>query len=91
MPAGRKAKWAAARCCAGRAICSGDALKQATSLQHFGLNAEEAEAMAKAVVDAEAKLDPALVAQFATFDGVVMMDGEGHHPPVEGHGAGHKN
>jgi len=47
--------------------------------------------MAKAVVDAEAKLDPALVAQFATFDGVVMMDGEGHHPPVEGHGAGHKN
>lgn len=72
-------------------LCSGDALKEAKSLQHFGLNAEEAEAMAKAVVDAEAKLDPALVAKFATFDGVVMMDGEGHHPPVEGHGTEHKS
>ena len=71
-------------------LCSGDALKEAKSLQHFGLTAEEAEAMAKAVVEAEAKLDPALVAKFATFDGVVMMDAEGHHPPVEGHGEGHK-
>lgn len=72
-------------------LCSGDALKEAKSLQHFGLDAGEAEAMAKAVTDAEAKLDPALVAKFATFDGVVMMDGEGHHPPAEGHGGEHKS
>lgn len=67
-------------------LCSGDALKEAKSLQQFGLSAEEAEAMANAVVEAEAKLDPALVARFATFDGVVMMDGDGNHPPADGHG-----
>ena len=72
-------------------LCSGDALKEAKSLQHFGLSAEEAEAMAKAVVEAEAKLDPVLVAKFATFDGVVMMDSEGNHPPAEGHGGEHKS
>lgn len=72
-------------------LCSGDALKEAKSLQHFGLNAEEADVMAKAVVDAETKLDPALVAKFATFDGAVMMNGEGHHPPVEVQGSEHKS
>lgn len=71
-------------------LCSGDALKQAKSLQHFGLDADEAEAMAKSVIEAEAKLDPALVAKFATFDGVVMMDGDGQHPATEGHGDQHK-
>jgi len=72
-------------------LCSGDALKEAKSLQHFGLSAEEADAMAKAVIEAEAKLDPVQVAKYSTFDGVVMMDGEDHHPPVEGHGTEHKS
>lgn len=69
-------------------LCGGDALKEAKSLQHFGLNAEEADAMAKAVVEAEAKLDPAVVAKFSTFDGVMIMDEDGHHPPVDGQGDG---
>ncbi|WP_187968087.1 copper uptake system-associated protein [Aquibium microcysteis] len=69
-------------------LCSGDALKEAASLTHFGLSQTEASAMAAAIAEAEAKLDPALVAKFSTFDGVVMMDEEGHHPPV--HGGGHK-
>ena len=70
-------------------LCSGEALKEAKALQHFGLTPEEADAMARAVVDAESKLDPALVAKFSTFDGVVMMDAEGNHPPADGHGAAH--
>lgn len=70
-------------------LCSGDALREAKSLQQFGLTPEEAEATARAVVDAEAKLDPALVAKFSTFDGVVMMDEGGHHPPA--HGSDHKS
>lgn len=70
-------------------LCSGDALKEATSLQHFGLSAKEADAMAKAVAGAEAKLDPVLVAKFSTFDGVMMMDEDGHHPPTTTHGDGH--
>lgn len=72
-------------------LCSGDALKNPKSLQSFGLSAEEAEAMAKAVVEAEGKVDPALVAKFATFDGVVMMDSKGSHPSAVGHGSQHKN
>lgn len=51
-------------------LCSGDALKEAKSLQQSGLSAKDADTMAKAVTDAEAKLDPALVAKFSTFDGM---------------------
>lgn len=69
-------------------LCSGDALKEARSLQQLGLNAEEADIMATAVVEAEAKLDSRLVAKFSTFDGIMMMDEEGHHPPVNGQHSG---
>lgn len=68
-------------------LCSGDALKEARALQQFGLTAEQAEAMAGAVAAAEAKLDPTLVEKFSRFDGVVMMDADGNHPPVDGHGS----
>ncbi|CAH1689473.1 hypothetical protein [Chelatococcus asaccharovorans] len=44
--------------------------------------------MATAVVEAEAKLDSRLVAKFSTFDGIMMMDEEGHHPPVNGQHSG---
>lgn len=65
-------------------LCSGDALKEAKSLQHFGLSAGEAASMAAAVVAAEAKIDASVIAKFSTFDGVMMMDGDGNHP-FEGH------
>jgi len=67
-------------------LCSGDALKEAAALERFGLAPAEAEAMAAAVVAAEAGMDPAIVAKFASFDGVVMMGEDGSHPPAEGHG-----
>lgn len=70
-------------------LCSGDALTEAKSLQQFGLTAEQAEAMAVAVVTAEARLDPSLVQKFSRFDGVMMMQADGSHPPVDGHGGGH--
>lgn len=70
-------------------LCSGDALKEATSLQQFGLTAEQAETMAAAVVIAEARLDPSVVQKFSRFDGVMMMQADGSHPPVGGHGDGH--
>ncbi|MFN3546912.1 MAG: copper uptake system-associated protein [Mesorhizobium sp.] len=69
-------------------LCSGDALKQAAALMHFGLNETEAADMAAAIAKAEADVDPALLAKFSSFDGVVMMDEEGHHPPA--HGSDHK-
>mgnify|MGYP001129383678 CR=1 FL=1 len=70
-------------------LCSGDALRDPKALQTFGLPAAQADTLANAVVAAEAKLDPALLAKFASFDGVVMMDGNGQHPPAGDHGAGH--
>ena len=54
-------------------LCGGDTLKEAKLLQQFGLNAGEAESLVKAIVDAETQLDPALVAKFSTFDGIVMI------------------
>ena len=70
-------------------LCSGDALREAGSLERFGLTPDEAAAMAAAVVAGEADMDPAVVEKFSRFDGTVMMDEEGHHPPAGGHGAGH--
>lgn len=72
-------------------LCSGDALKGALALSQFGLTDEQAEAMAVAVVSAEAELDPSLVEKFARFDGLVMMEADGSHPPVhdQHHGHGH--
>ena len=70
-------------------LCSGDALKEAASLRTFGLSEADAEALATAVVAAEAGIDPALVAKFSAFDGVVMMSSDGSHPPAEGHGHDH--
>jgi len=67
-------------------LCSGDALKEAHSLQQFGLTAEQAEQMAAAVLAAESALEPTLVEKFSRFDGVVMMEADGSHPPVGGHG-----
>ncbi|MGQ2906229.1 MAG: copper uptake system-associated protein [Neoaquamicrobium sediminum] len=70
-------------------LCSGDALKEAHSLQQFGLTVEQAQRMATAVVAAEASLDPALVEKFSRFDGVMMMEAEGSHPPAGGHDNSH--
>ena len=76
------------RCLGGEwrlVLSSGDMLKETKLLQQFGLNAEEAEGMIKAVADAETKLDPALVAKFSTFDSIVTMGGAGHRPPADKH------
>ena len=71
------------------ALCSGDSLRDAAGLETFGLPADQAEQLAAAVVAAEARLDPALLKKFASFDGVVMMGADGQHPPAADHGQGH--
>ncbi len=65
-------------------LCAGDALKDPVALANFGVPAADAEALVTALVAAEATMDPAIVARFATFAGVVMMDAEDGHPPVAG-------
>lgn len=55
-------------------LCAGDGLKDAAMLEGMGLPHEAAQALASRLADAEAGLDPALVAQFSKFDGVMMID-----------------
>ncbi|MFO1210982.1 MAG: copper uptake system-associated protein [Amaricoccus sp.] len=69
-------------------LCAGEALRDPAGLAGLGMSAAEAEALAAAVVAAEAPLDPALVAKFSSFEGVVTMSADGEHPPADGH-AGH--
>lgn len=67
-------------------LCSGAGLKQAHMLHEAGMDMAAAEKLAALVAASEAKLDPALLAQFDGFEGTVMIGAAGH----TGHGA-HKN
>lgn len=70
-------------------LCSGDGIREAAALEKAGLSADDARALAADLADAEAKLDPKVLATFASFEGTVMMAaeagdaGQGGH---EGHG-----
>ncbi|BBE74426.1 copper uptake system-associated protein [Oharaeibacter diazotrophicus] len=68
-------------------LCAGDALKDATALRQMGIPAADADALAADLAAAEAKEDPARVALFATFEGVVEMNADGGHPDHAGHDA----
>ena len=70
-------------------LCSGDGIREAAALEKAGLSADDARALAADLADAEARLDPKVLATFASFEGTVMMAaeagdaGQGGH---EGHG-----
>lgn len=55
-------------------LCSGDPLKQVSSLQAAGVPAHAASRLAAALAAAEERADPARVALFSTFEGVMKMD-----------------
>ncbi|KQV65360.1 hypothetical protein ASC90_14900 [Rhizobium sp. Root1220] len=69
-------------------LCSGDGIKDAAALQKIGLAADDAEALAAKLSDAEAALDPTILKIFASFEGTVMMAddaGAAVHGGHEGH------
>ncbi len=70
-------------------LCSGDGIKDAASLEKVGLTSVDAAALATALHDAEAKLDPGIVKLFASFEGTVKIaedqGGEGGHGGHQGH------
>ncbi len=69
-------------------LCSGDSLRSAATLTSVGIPTDQATRLADALVKAEKGADPARLAKFSRFDGMVMMDGSGHHPPAaHNHGA----
>ncbi len=62
-------------------LCSGDALKSADTLIKAAVPITAAAELAAGLAKAEASTDPRLVAQFSRFEGLVMMDEAGNHPP----------
>jgi copper(I)-binding protein len=72
----RHAKWALI-------LCSGDGIKTVEGLRQAGVPPDDAAALARRLADAEGGLSPERLALFAKFEGTVMMDGSGHHPPVQ--------
>ena len=62
-------------------VCAGDGLKDPKALESMGMSASAARELARNLVQAEAKTTPQRRALFSTFDGMVKMDAEGHHPP----------
>jgi copper(I)-binding protein len=70
-------------------LCSGDGIKEAAALEKAGLSVDDAKALAADLAEAESKLDPKVLALFASFEGTVMMAGEagdGGQGGHEGHG-----
>jgi hypothetical protein len=63
-------------------LCSGDQIKAADALVQIGLPKAAAASLAKQLAEAESKLPHATLAMFSKFDGIVMMDAAGHHPPA---------
>lgn len=66
-------------------LCSGDGIRQAAALEKAGLSADDAKALAADLAEAEARLDPKVLALFASFEGTVMMVGEAGDAGQGGH------
>lgn len=62
-------------------LCSGDDLKSADTLANVGLPIDAARTLAARLAESEGKLAPARLALFSKFEGLVMMDAVGQHPP----------
>ena len=67
-------------------LCSGDQIKSAEALNKVGLPQSAANELAHRLAATEAKTDPARLLMFARFDGILMLEGGGNHPP---HPSGH--
>ena len=64
-------------------VCGGDGLRKADALVHTGMTADMATALAKKLNVAENRLPADTLKQFASFEGMLRVDGDA------GHGAGH--
>jgi periplasmic copper chaperone A len=68
-------------------LCAGAGLKQAQLMHEAGMDMAAAEKLAARVNADEAKLDPAKVALFDTFEGTMMIGAEGHSGHKHNHNA----
>ncbi len=70
-------------------LCSGDGIRDAVSLEKIGLPADDAKALSVSLHDEEAKLDPATISLFASFEGTVVMREEAESEAGHAGHAGH--
>ena len=66
-------------------LCSGDGIKTSVALRHAGV--PDADVLARKLAEAEAKLPASRLALFSKFEGTMMMNADGSHPPTR-HGDG---
>jgi len=64
-------------------VCGGDGLKEAQTLALTGMPEAAAQTLAQQVEAAEATIPLERRALFATFEGMLRMDGAGKHPQQE--------
>ena len=60
-------------------LCSGDGLKDPKLLEIANISAADAATLASQLAAAEAKLDPAVLAKFSSFEGTMITDPEAGH------------
>jgi hypothetical protein len=70
-------------------LCSGDSLKDAKQLEQVGVSSADARALSSQLAEQEAQLSAGYVALLSTFEGIVMMDQSGNHPPHQAHPGRH--
>lgn len=63
-------------------LCAGDEIKPRGALVKAGIPKEDAAVLENDLAAAEGKLPPEHVAMLSRFEGMLMMDGSGNHPPV---------
>jgi len=68
-------------------VCAGDGLTRADVLKTTGMSAGNADKLSKAVTAAESKLSKDKLKLFASFEGMVKVDGAAGHGDNGSHGA----
>lgn len=66
-------------------LCAGDGIRSRDALAKAGIPNQDAATLERELAEAESKLEPQHVAMFSRFEGMLMMDGSGAHPPATIH------
>jgi hypothetical protein len=64
-------------------LCAGDGIKSRDALDKAGVPVHDATVLERDLTAAEGKLPAQHVVMLSRFEGMLMMDGSGNHPPVD--------
>lgn len=63
-------------------LCSGDGIKSADALRQAGVPASDAVSLAARLASAEKSMLPERHALLSTFEGTLLLEADGEHPPA---------